>query len=67
MKGHGLWMVIGCLLPLLLLFLLPLLGFTSLSAIFIAIILMLALHVLMTGAHGRHDDGNQQEGGHGSH
>lgn len=54
---HALRMILGCTLPLLLLFLLPLLGIGEGVTLFIAILLMFACHLFMT--HG-HDHGTRK-------
>lgn len=69
MKGHGLWMIIGCTLPLLLIFVLPLLGISGSLGIFIFIVVMFGCHLLAMGLHRgggaeRNDDGG---GHHGTH
>ncbi len=53
-KNHGLWMALGCLIPILLLFALPAFGIGGdwIPAIFI--ISMLLCHLLMMGGHGKH-------------
>ncbi|MBU0695749.1 MAG: hypothetical protein KKE39_04380 [Bacteroidetes bacterium] len=59
MKKHIFWMVIGCTLPLLLIFIAPALGLGSGITLFIFILAMFACHLLMpmnhNGAH-EHDD-----------
>ena len=74
MKNHGLWMVIGCALPLLLIFILPALGVSSNVSIFIFILLMFGCHLMMMGGHKGHDEDTEheehehkKEGGHGFH
>lgn len=57
---HGLWHIIGCLAPLLLLFLLPTLGVSSDIAYVLFFILMFACHLIMMGGH-RHGK-SQKEG-----
>lgn len=53
MKSHWIWMVIGCGLPLLLIFFAPALGITGNNGLFGFIILMFVLHLFMPhGAHG---------------
>ncbi|WP_141691572.1 hypothetical protein [Rhodohalobacter halophilus] len=54
MSKHTFWMIIGCGLPLLLLFLAPVIGLSSNITIFIFIIAMFASHLLMAKHHG-HD------------
>lgn len=44
---HFLWMIIGCILPLLLIFLAPALGMSSKTSMFIFIVFMFACHLLM--------------------
>ncbi len=59
MRRHTLWMVIGCVVPLLLIFILPLFGLGSGISLFIFIILMFVCHLLMTGRHQKgHDNKN---------
>ena len=57
MKGHWIWMVIGCGLPLLLIFFAPALGITGYNGLFAFIIVMFLIHLFIP--HGGH--------GHGSH
>lgn len=67
MKGHGWWMVLACILPLLLVFLLPILGVTrgASSLLFVFIVLCFGLHLLMMrGHHDDQDKDNRHEGGH---
>jgi len=56
-------MLAGCVLPWLLIFLLPLLGISEGVALFVAIALMFACHLLMMGGHHSHGDTNQYDGG----
>lgn len=57
---HMLWMIIGCALPLLLIFLAPALGLSSKASIFIFIIAMFACHLLMPmHSHGNHKQKQQ--------
>ncbi|NDP22570.1 MAG: hypothetical protein GZ091_16030 [Paludibacter sp.] len=44
---HMFWMVVGCILPLLLIFLVPALGISNNITIFIFIAAMFACHLLM--------------------
>jgi len=62
MKGHWIWMVIGCGLPLLLIFFAPALGVTGYNGLFGFIILMFVLHLLMP--HGSHGHGSHNPAGH---
>ncbi len=66
MKNHGLWMVIGCVLPILLIFILPTFGVSNSFSIFIFIVLMFGCHLMMMGGHKGHGDDTQDEG-HGEH
>lgn len=50
--SHTLRMLLGCLLPLALIFLLPLLGVGSGVTLTIFLVLMFACHLLMMGGHG---------------
>lgn len=67
--SHELRMLIGCVLPVLALFLLPVLGIGGGAAVLVAIVLMFACHLLMTRGHGhgrRPGDtrtGHRHEGG----
>ena len=66
MKKHNLWMLISCILPLLLIFLLPLLGATGGELLFIFLILCFVAHLLMLGHHlhnGKDDDVSGKGGG----
>lgn len=58
-------MLIGCVLPFLLIFFLPVLGIGEGTALFIAIILMFACHLLMMRGHhmGDGDDEHHSERG----
>lgn len=66
MKNHGLWMLIGCVLPLMLIFLLPLFGVSEGIALVIFLILMLGCHLTMFFGHGgdgshAHNRDNEKE------
>ena len=50
---HGFWMLIGCALPALLLFLLPVLGLGDTVTLIVAVALMLMCHLMMFFGHGR--------------
>lgn len=52
MKNHWIWMAIGCLIPLLLIFLAPLLGLGGNIQLFVFILIMFTCHLLMP-MHGR--------------
>lgn len=64
-KNHGLWMILGCILPLLLIFVLPIFGISGGGSLFIFIILMFACHLFMMGGHGEH--GEREGMKHGEH
>lgn len=53
MKKHILWMIIGCTVPLLLIFFAPALGLSGNVSFFIFIVAMFACHLLMPMHHGR--------------
>lgn len=69
--SHTLRMLLGCLLPLLLIFLLPLFGLGEGVTLFVAIVLMFACHLLMIGgycqSHDRDDDRQPNQGDHHAH
>ncbi len=72
MNRHTIWMIIGCLLPLLLLFFLPLFGVTGNYTIFICIVVMFLCHITMMRGHQshqgqEHSDQNQKDVSHESH
>ena len=72
MQKHIILMLIGCLLPLLLIFLLPLFGISGNYSTFIFIISMFACHLFMPmhhGSHKQHTDNtqNKKEEDHASH
>ncbi|MFD1187793.1 hypothetical protein [Pontibacter rugosus] len=54
MKSHLLWMIIGCTLPLLLIFLAPALGLSGDMSLLIFVIAMFACHLLMPMHHVSH-------------
>jgi fatty acid desaturase len=51
MNKHSFWMIIGCTVPLLLIFLLPLFGITGSYTFLIFIVLMFGCHLMMMGMH----------------
>ena len=55
MNKHMLLMLIGCLLPLLLIFLLPLFGISGSATVLIFVMLMFLCHLLMPMHHGKHE------------
>jgi uncharacterized membrane protein YesL len=58
MSKHTLWMVIGCTVPLLLIFIAPALGLGSGVSLFIFILAMFACHLFMPMHH--HEKHNNQ-------
>jgi hypothetical protein len=54
MKKHIIWMIIGCTIPLLLIFFAPALGLGENVSLFIFIIAMFACHLLMPMHQGGH-------------
>lgn len=48
-------MLIGCMLPILIIFLLPVFGVDEGITLFVFVVLMFGCHLLMLGGHGRHD------------
>ncbi len=65
---HTIRMLIGCLMPLLLIFVLPLLGIGSGKTLFVFIVLMFGCHLMMMGGHGKHGEARHDgETGHGTH
>ncbi len=60
MKKHIIWMIIGCGLPLLLIFFAPALGISGNVSLFIFIIAMFACHLLMPMHHGGHGHGDDK-------
>ncbi len=56
MNKHTIRMLIGCVLPLLLIFLLPVFGITNSSTlVLIFLVVMLLCHVMMPMHYGKHD------------
>lgn len=51
MSKHTLWAIIGCGVPLLLLFFAPLLGLSSNITIFLFVVAIFACHILMIDHH----------------
>ena len=54
MKNHNLWMIVACVVPLLLIFFLPVFGATGGESLFLFLILCFGMHLLMMGHHGDH-------------
>lgn len=65
-KNHWIWMIIGCALPLLFIFLAPSFGIGGGSSLFIFILFMFGIHLFMPhGSHGhgghKHDSQNNKD------
>ena len=56
MNKHNIMMIIGCTVPLLLIFLLPLFGISGNYSFLIFIVAMFACHLLMPMHHGQHNE-----------
>ena len=68
MNRHVLMMLIGCVLPVLLLFILPAMGLSSSAMIFLVIVLMFACHLLMMRGHGHdHEEKHEHHAGGAKH
>jgi cell division protein FtsW (lipid II flippase) len=67
MKNHGLWMIIGCIVPLLLIFILPLFGIRGGGLLFIFLIVMFVAHLFMMAGHKDHRNGGKPPGKGGGH
>lgn len=67
MKRHTLWMLVGCTVPLLFIFLLPILGVQSDVTLFVFIIAMFACHLMMIGGHGKDHEHKEKGIQHGTH
>lgn len=50
-KNHIFWMILACIIPLLIVLLLPVFGIRSKYTIFIAMILMIVVHIFMMKNH----------------
>ena len=57
--SHTLKMLLGCLVPLLLIFVLPLFGVGEGVTLFVFIVLMFACHLFMMGGHRVHAHADQ--------
>lgn len=64
---HTLLHLLGCLLPLLVIFLLPLLGVDSGISLFLFIVLMFGCHLFMMRGHGHSDGTDESSHGGDSH
>ncbi|MBK5245595.1 MAG: hypothetical protein JJE18_11415 [Eubacteriaceae bacterium] len=61
-NNHWIWMIIGCGLPLLFIFLAPSFGIGGGSSLFIFILFMFAIHIFMP--HGSHQHGGSNHSQH---
>ena len=61
--------LLGCLIPIMLLFLLPVFGVSEGVTFFVFMVLMFVCHLSMMGGHGHHGDDDESEkgGSHGCH
>lgn len=76
MKNHALWHMLGCIVPLLVILILPSFGVSSNVSYFIFFVLMFGCHLMMLGGH-NHDhekkdnesslDKDKKGGSHGCH
>lgn len=73
MRNHALMHMLGCMVPLLLIMILPSFGVSSNVSYFIFIVLMFACHLFMLKGHGGGQDpeekesSNEKGGSHGCH
>jgi len=60
---HGLLHILGCLIPIAVIFILPMLGVSSGVTFTFFIVLMFACHIFMMGghSHGEHEHGNEAD------
>ncbi|MDW7772874.1 MAG: hypothetical protein SCH71_08295 [Desulfobulbaceae bacterium] len=67
--NHTMKMLIGCVVPLLIIFLLPYFGISEGWGVFLFIVLMFGCHLLMIGGHGHdgYDHPKNTGEGHGHH
>jgi cell division protein FtsW (lipid II flippase) len=56
MNKHTIWMIIGCAIPLLLIFFAPALGLSGNASLLLFIIAMFLVHIFMHGRHLKKDD-----------
>jgi len=59
MKHNSLWMILGCMLPVLILFLLPALGFSNGFSVVGFLILMFGCHIMHMAMHKGHGGGDE--------
>lgn len=61
--SHTVKMILGCVLPFLLIFLLPLVGAGEGTTLLVFTVLMFACHLFMIGGHGGHGGHHDHPGG----
>lgn len=61
MDKNTLWMLVGCIAPLLLIFLLPLFGITGNYNFIFFIVTMFGCHLMMMGRHGKHHNSKSHQ------
>lgn len=57
-KNHMIWMALACIIPLLIVLLLPLFGIKNNYTIFIAMVLMIVMHIFMMKSHNHNNPKN---------
>ncbi|MDQ8195307.1 hypothetical protein QEH59_12780 [Coraliomargarita sp. SDUM461004] len=57
---HGFFHLLGCLIPIALIFILPAFGLSSGMTFTIFLVLMFGCHFMMMGMHGSHDPAHAQ-------
>ena len=71
MKNHGRWMLVGCVLPLLIIFLMPLFGIRSAGSMLVVLIAFFGAHLwmilTMEARQKSKDDGHPPRKGGGHH
>jgi len=61
MKNHWFWMVIACLVPVLLIFLLPTFGVNSSSTFFLFMVIFFIAHLFMIRVHSHSQVNNKSD------
>ncbi len=61
MRNQNWWMVAACLVPLLLIFLAPTVGFQGSNSVFLAVVVMFLCHFMMMGSGHKHDEEHDQD------
>ena len=62
MRNHGWWMILCCFLPLLVIFLLPILGVRGDSSVLFFVLMMFVCHFMMMGGHQHQNENDPDEG-----